>query len=89
MAETKKPLSEYDFNQIVQKSFNNESGTLAVDGFLAGMVGRKVEQAISTTNAANDTETFTFSENGVTLFQLRIVYTDGTRVVMLSAERTA
>ena len=89
MVSSRKELSEYDFQQIIRKSFNNESGTLAVDGFLAGKVGRKVEQVVSTTSAANDTETFTFSEDGVTLFQLRIIYVDGTRVTMISAERTA
>ena len=89
MAETRKVLSEYDSHQIFQKSYNSEGGTLAVDGFLVGKVGRKVEQSIGTTNVANDTETFVFSESGTNLFTLTIVYTDGTRQTLLSAERTA
>ena len=89
MAETTKPFSEYDSNQINQKVYNPEGGTLAVDGFLAGKVGRRVDLALSTTVVTNDTETFTFSENGTTLFVLVLTYTDGTRAQLLSAERTA
>lgn len=89
MAETRKRLSEYDAPQITQKIYNSESGTISVDGFLAGKVGRKINQALATTAIANDTEVFTFSEDGVTLFVLTMVYTSGTRQLMISAERTA
>lgn len=88
MAETVKRLSEYDANQIFQKSYNKEGGTLAVDGFLVGKAGRKVDVALSQTTILNDTETFTFSEDAIDLFTLVLIYTDGTREQLLSAERT-
>lgn len=89
MAETTKVRSEYDANQITQKIFNPEGGTLAVDGFLVGKVGRRVDLVLTTTTLSNDTEVFTFSEEGTTLFELTLIYTDGTRAQLLSAERTA
>lgn len=79
-------MGEENVLRAVHNEFNN---TLAVDGFLVGLVGRRVDQAFSTTTLANDTATFTFSENGITLYVIRVVYTDGTRNDILHAERTA
>ena len=87
MTITQKPLSHLDYEQTLQSSYNDVNATLSVDGFLTGKVGRKVELAISTTTIANDTETYSFSENGTALYALRIIYTDGTRAQMISAER--
>jgi hypothetical protein len=84
---TKKPLSHLDYEQTLQSSYNDENATLSVDGFLTGKVGRKVELAISTTTVVDDTETYSFSENGIALYSLRIIYTDGTRALLISAER--
>jgi len=60
MAESNKPLSEYDANQITQKVFNKENATLGVDGFITGRVGNRIDVAISTTTVSNDTETLYF-----------------------------
>jgi hypothetical protein len=87
MSITQKPLSHLDYEQTMQSSYNDVNATLSVDGFLTGKVGRKVELAISTTTIANDTETYSFSESGTALYSLRIIYTDGTRALMISAER--
>jgi len=87
MAITQKPLSHLDYEQTLQSSYNDENATLSVDGFLTGKVGRKVELAVSTTAVLDDTETYTFSENGTPLYQIQIIYTDGTRSLMVSAER--
>jgi len=84
---TQKPLSHLDYEQTMQSSYNDVNATLSVDGFLTGKVGRKVELAISTTTIVDDTETYSFSENGTALYTLRIIYTDGTRALMISAER--
>lgn len=86
---TQKPPSDLDYSQNIQGSFNDVDSTLTVNGFLVGLVGRKIELAIATTNVANDTENYTFSENGTQLYILSIVYTDGARTQMISAERTA
>jgi hypothetical protein len=89
MSITQKPLSHLDYEQTLQSSYNDVNATLGVDGFLTGRVGRKIELAISTTTIANDTETYSFSENGTALYTLQIIYTDGTRAQMVSVERTA
>lgn len=85
---TLKPPSDLDSTQNVQRSYNDVNATLTVDGFLTGLVGRRVDLAISTTTVAGDTETYTFSENGITLYVYMVVYTDGTRATMLYALRT-
>ena len=84
---TQKPLSHLDYEQTLQSSYNDENATLSVDGFLTGKIGRKVELAISTTTILNDTETYTFSESAINLYQIKIIYTDGSRSLMISAER--
>jgi len=89
MATTKKSYSDLDQQQIFKRSYNEESGTLGVDGFVAGKVGRKVVRSITTTNVANDTEVFTFSENGEHLFTIQVVYADDTLATLVSVERTA
>lgn len=84
---TQKPLSHLDYEQTLQSAYNDENATLSVDGFLTGKVGRKVELTISTTTVLSDTETYNFSENGNSLYSIRIIYTDGSRSLMISAER--
>lgn len=85
---TKKPLTDADSGQTLQYSYNDTDASLNVNGFLVGVVGRRIDLAIGTTNVANDTETYAFSENGLALYTLKIVYTDGTRGTMLFAVRT-
>jgi hypothetical protein len=87
MSITQKPLSHLDYEQTMQSSYNDVNATLSVDGFLTGKIGRKVELAISTTTIVDDTETYSFSENGNALYALKIIYTDGSRALMISAER--
>lgn len=89
MSITSKQTTQKDADQAMRASYNDVNATQAVDGFLVGKVGRKVTQVVSTTTIANDTETFTFSESGTNLYTITIIYTDGTRTTMLSAERTA
>lgn len=89
MANTDKRLSERDGIQTLQSSYNDVNATLGVDGFIVGKIGRKVELTISTTNVANDTEVLNFSELGTPLYEFTVIYTDGSRETLLSAERTA
>lgn len=88
MAESTKRLSEYDGQQVLQKSFNTEGSTLGVDGFVVGKVGRKIDRSVTTTTITDDTEVYSFSEDGNLLYVLTIIYTDGTRESLLSVERT-
>lgn len=89
MDSTTKEPSQLASQNVLRAAFNDVDATLTVNGFLVGKVGRKVEQAISTTTVTDDTETFTFSENGTVLYSIRVIYTTGARSVMLSAERIA
>lgn len=87
MSQINKPMTKRDDEQVLRSVYNDVNATISVDGFLTGKVGNKVEMAISTTNVANDTETYTYSDNATSLFAIKIIYTDGTRATMLSAER--
>lgn len=89
MSDSLKIMSDRDASQVQKFVYNESDKSLTTNGFLVGMVGRKITQAISTTTVANDTATFTFIENGVTLYQYTVIFTDASQTVMLSAERTA
>lgn len=87
MSKTSKTLSERDGQQTLQLAFNDVDATITTNGFLVGKVGRKIVQTISTTSVSNDTATFAFSESGIALYSLKVIYTDSSQSVMLSAER--
>ena len=89
MAETTKKHTDLDYRQAITKSYNKEGGTLGVDGFIAGKVGRRVDLTLTDTNTSNDTEVYSFSESGTQLYEITIVYTDSTREILQSVERTA
>lgn len=87
MSETSKRLSNRDSNQTLQASFNDVDKSITTTGFLTGKVGHKITQTISTTNVANDTATFEYLDDGNSLYSVKVIYTDGTRSDILSAER--
>jgi hypothetical protein len=80
---TKRP-TKLDYEGALRSSFNNEDSTLTVNGFLVGKVGRKVELITTST-----TDQFDFKEDGTLLYTILITYTDSTKAVLASAERTA
>jgi hypothetical protein len=84
---TLKPMTQKDSEQAIRTSYIDDNGTLSVDGFLSGKVGRRVDVALSTTTVSNDTVTFSFSENGNPILALKLVYTDGTQAQLLYAVR--
>lgn len=89
MAETQKPLSDRDMQQAIRGVFNDVDKSLSTSGFLTAKVGHKVTQAISTTTVVDDTESYSFYDGATLLYTFRIIYVDGTRNVMISAERIA
>lgn len=89
MSSTSKIMTQKDADQVIRSAQNDVNNTIAVDGFLVGKIGRKVVLTITTTTVANDTEVYVFSESGTNLYTITVIYTDGTRTTMLSAERTA
>lgn len=89
MSNITKSLSERDANQVLQSIYNQVDASITTAGFLVGKVGNKIALTISTTTITNDTETYAFTENGTALYSLKIIYTDGNRTTLVSAERTA
>lgn len=89
MSNTTKQRTDRDSAQTLQYSFNDVNSTIGVDGFLVGMVGRKITQTIGTTTVANDTETFSYYDGTTLLYTIQVIYTDGSRTTMLSATRIA
>lgn len=81
---TQKDISQEDFENTLRYSYNNHEGSISVNGFLVGLVGRKV-----TVTAGSTTDSFAFTENGTPLYTILITYTDNTKATLLSAERTA
>ena len=85
--QTIKQPNGLDGAQTLKESYNQVNSTLSVDGFLIGVVGRRVDLTITSTNVANDN--YAFSELTIPLYTLQVCYTDGTRTTMLFAQRTA
>ena len=89
MADSLKKLTQKDSQQSIRAAYNDANDTLGVDGFITGLVGRKVVRTVATTNVTGDTSVFDFSENGNLLYEITVVYTDATQDTFISAERTA
>jgi hypothetical protein len=89
MANTTKPLSRQDYENIQRYVYNETDASITTNGFLVGQVGRKIAVAIQTTAIPNDTEVISYFDGTHLLYTLTIIYTDGTRQVLVSAERTA
>lgn len=89
MAETTKRLSDRDGMQVLQAACDDSTKTIAVSGFVNTKVGHKITLSISTTSVANDTETFSYYDGATLLSTIVNVYTDGTRTVLVSSERTS
>lgn len=89
MAHTTKHLSDRDAQQTLRSSYNDVDASITTNGFLIGKVGHKIVQDITTTTITGDTAVFTFSDSGVLLYQLTLIYTDATQATLISAERTA
>lgn len=87
--DTQKKFSQRDADQTLQASFNDVDSTITVNGFLVSVVGRRVDVTISTTTNPGDTQNFAFSENGIALYTLKVVFTDNTYSQLLFAERVA
>lgn len=84
-----KLASNLSHENVLRDVHSEIDNSLITNGFLVAKVGRKVESVISTTSVSDDTNTLTFSENGTTLYVIKVIYTDDTQSVMISAERIA
>lgn len=89
MAHINKKLSERDASQTLQSSYNDVDASLTIAGFLTGKLGNKITLTVTTTTIAGDTQVVSYFDNGVLLYTLTLIYSDGTQNVLISAERTA
>lgn len=87
MSDTLKPLSTRDSEQTLKHAYNSVDGSLTTNGFLTGLVGRKITLVNDTTTILNDTLLITFSESGTNLYTLKLIFTDGSQSTLMSAER--
>lgn len=85
MSHTTKPLSDRDASQTQQAAFNDVNDTIGVDGFIVGLVGRKIIRTL--TNPT--TENYEFLEGTNSLYTIEIVYTDSTLATISTVERIA
>jgi hypothetical protein len=89
MSKTRKQISERDMGQATRLSFNDVDASVTSSDFLVGVVGRRKDYAIITTNVANDTVRITYSENGTNLYVIDQVYTSGARTQLLFERRVS
>lgn len=85
-ASTKKPTN-ISADNVLRYAYNVNGKTMGVDGFIVGKVGHKITREVVSTNQANDTERYTFLDDGVVLYILDIVYATADLETMLSVER--
>lgn len=90
--ETTKPLSYRDANQTLQGAFNDVDKSLTSAGFLVGKIGHKVTRTDTSGGFLTGSQTgddYTFYDSSLLLYTLRIIFTDSSKTIIVSAERVA
>lgn len=85
MAETSKKLSEKDYAQTLQGSYNEVDKTLSVNGFIVGKVGHKVVR----TDYLTTGDDFSFYDGSTLLYTIRVNYTTSAKAILDYVERIA
>jgi hypothetical protein len=85
MNSTTKPFTDYDQQQILQKVYNPADATIAVGSFVAAELNNNIQVGYPN----GTTETYSFYEASTLLYVLTVIYTDSTKVNLLSVTRTA
>jgi len=85
MAETSKRLSEKDYQQTLQGSYNEVDKTLSVNGFIVGKVGHKVVR----TDYSTTGDDFSFYDGATLLYTIRVNYTTSSKAILDYVERIA
>jgi hypothetical protein len=87
MSLTTKQNAQVNQGNAIVATYNEADKSLATSSFITSKVGRKITQATSTTTITNDTVTYDFLEDGISLYSLKLIFTDGSQSTMLSVER--
>lgn len=78
--------SKLDATETQKFAFNDLTGAVkTIPGFLVANVGRTINAAYPTST----TETYTYLDNGTTLFVLTVTYTDSTKALIQSVTRSS
>ena len=83
MSDTTKPLSERDANQVLQHAHNNVNGTIGVDGFIVGKIGRKIVRTV----VSPTVDDYEFFEGSTSLYKIRVTYDGATHDNVDQVER--
>lgn len=85
MSETSKRLSEKDYQQALQGSYNDVDKTLSVNGFIVGKVGHRIER----TDYLTTGDDYSFYDGATLLYTIRVIYTTSSKAILSSVERIA
>lgn len=85
MSETTKTPSEYDQQQIFQRAYNKEGGSLTTDGFVVGKVGRRIVRSV----ISGTVDDYSYYDSTTLLYTLRITYNNTDHDEVNEVERTA
>lgn len=83
MSVTSKRTPSVNSGNVLAGAYNPEDKSITTAGFLVGKVGHKVQK----TDVDGVTEDYSYYDGANLLYTIRIVYTDITKEVFLSAER--
>lgn len=92
MSRTTKTIDNGDSNQVLGYSFNPVDNSLTTGSFLVAMVGREVRRADTAPGDLNGKaagDDFSFYENSVLLYVIRILYNDAGKTDIYNAKRVA
>lgn len=87
MDSTSKLKSNMSSENVLRSVHNEVDASITTSGFLTGKAGHKVTMALATTNIADDSIVYSFFDNAVQLYQIKMVYATAQTLDVLSAER--
>ena len=85
MADSKKPMTERDANQVLKLAFNDVDKSLSTAGFVVRKLGHKIEKV----NVSSTVEDYNYYDDAVLLYTVRVTYTDSSKGDLSSVERVA
>ena len=85
MSETSKKLSEKDYAQTLQGSYNDVDKTLSVNGFIVGKVGHRITR----TDYLTIGDDYSFYDGTTLLYTIRVTYTTSSKSILAAVERIA
>lgn len=90
MSKTTKNIDVNDASQVLGNAFNPVDNSLTTGSFLVAMVGREVSRADTSggnLDGATAGDDFSYFEDDVLLYVIRVLYDDADKTVFLSAKR--